>query len=127
LAITGRIFYLFRKLVNKSRNPVCFSEVEISSIITYSNSIFQFLYRPRILSINNNKVCVNTCLIYIFVDFYIRSEECDTIKKEIRISVFPRVKSVNKIAFFATIITRPENKFQFLIIFISRLLYCRCF
>jgi hypothetical protein len=101
--------------------------MKIPSIIIYFNLIFQFFYRSRILSINGNKICINIYLIYIFVDFHIRSEEYGIIKKEIRISVFSRIKFINKIAFFAIIITRPENKFQFLIIFIFRFLYCRCF
>jgi hypothetical protein len=106
---------------------VCFPEIEISPIIAYFNSIFQFFYRPRILLIDGNKIYVNIYLIYIFVDFYIRSEEYDIIKKEIRIFIFSRIKFINKIAFFAIAVTRSENRFQFLIIFIFRFLYYRYF
>jgi hypothetical protein len=90
---------------------VCFPEIEILSIIIYFNSIFQFFYRSRILFINDNRIYVNIYLIYIFVDFYIRSEKYDIIKRKIRIFIFPRIKFINKIAFFAITVTRPENKF----------------
>jgi hypothetical protein len=90
---------------------VYFSEIKISPAITYFNSIFQFFYRFRILFISGNRICVNIYLIYIFVDFYIRSEEYDIIIKEIRISIFSRIKFVNEIAFFLIIITRSENEF----------------
>jgi hypothetical protein len=127
LTIAERISYLFKRLVNKSPNFVYFSEIKILPIITYFNSIFQFFHRFRILFIDNNKIYINTCLIYIFVDFHIRNEECGIIIKKMRISIFSRIKSVNIIAFFAIIITRPENKFQLLIISILYFLYCRCF
>jgi hypothetical protein len=110
LTIAERIFYLFRKLINKLRDFVCFPKIEIPPIITHFNSIFQFLYRSRILPINDNRTYINTYLIYILVDFHIRNEEYDIIKKKIRISIFPRIKFINRIAFFATAITRFENE-----------------
>jgi hypothetical protein len=92
---------------------VYFSKIKISPIITYLNSIFQFLYRSRILFINGNRIYINTYSIYIFVDFYIRSEKYNIIPKKIRISAFPRMKFINGIAFFAIAVTRPENNFYF--------------